>query len=373
MLKGLALLVTALLFTAQNPALGQDGKKDAAELRLRGLAYSRGGQISRAIDAYQSAIAADPSIETAYLELTDILLVAGVPDDASSILKRARRMFPRSKLPEYNTLYYRLGIVYIGAGRPGQAAEAMTEAADARGEVPPDTIYKKLGDLRVDLIQYNEAEAAYKKALNLNPDNLSAHLALGSLDVRRNRLKDSLAEYQRVVSAAPTNVAALAGIAEVYFRLGRFTDAASEAAHAIALDPTHRPARYVRGQALLRLGRPDEGRSELQIYQSLEREAEASSLKSGDIYSLYTGGTARLAKGDYAGAISLFRRGIGAYPDERRFYLALGAALGQSGSHQDAVATYAKAIERFGDDPKLRQDYDREAEAVRNLHLHPSP
>ena len=125
MLKRLTILAVALAFSAQAPLFSQEGRKKATELRMQGIAYSRSGQTVEAIDAYVAALAVDPTLQMLYIELTDLFLSAGLPDEASSMLQRARQMFPHSELPEYGAPYYRLGNVYINSGRLGQAEDAM--------------------------------------------------------------------------------------------------------------------------------------------------------------------------------------------------------------------------------------------------------
>jgi O-antigen ligase/Flp pilus assembly protein TadD len=137
--------------------------------------------------------------------------------------ERAVRLWPLE--PEY-----RLGLAWVFLqGADFTAAETQLAAADhlspddpkiwaARGE-----LYAHWGD--VEPGRYVQAEAAYRRALDLAPNVATYHTALGLVLVQQDRLEEGMTKLERAVALDATDGVAYRHLAEVYLALGREAEA----------------------------------------------------------------------------------------------------------------------------------------------------
>ena len=74
--------------------------------------------------------------------------------------------------------------------------------------------------------RYRQAEAAYRRTLELAPNVAAVHTALGLVLIRQNRLREGLDELERAVALDATDGIAYGHLADLYMTLGRGSDAA---------------------------------------------------------------------------------------------------------------------------------------------------
>src|SRR5262249_49872779 len=85
-------------------------------------------------------------------------------------------------------------------------------------------IYQKIGSIRADLVEFDEAAAAYRKALEFTPDSVGARLGLGFVYLRQGRTADGLNEYNHAIATDPKSASAYYGVADANLRMGRFPE-----------------------------------------------------------------------------------------------------------------------------------------------------
>lgn len=336
---------------------------------LVSLAYFRDGQFEEALKKYEQAISRAPLSEDLYVAMNNILSGAELRAEAETLMLRAVRTFPNSR-----RVRYRLAELYRDSGRMKKALDIFKEASEMEGPPGLDPVldrlqrsfvYQRMGGINTDLVQFDAALAAYKKALEINPDNAEARLALADLYLRRDRLDEALAEYTRVVTANPRSAAAHSRLAELNLRMARFPESVAAAAKALEIDPAHRRSRYVRAMALIRMGESEEGQKELQEYEKLERDAQAETNQGREIVVTNRGAAAHLMNGRAEEAIAMFRKGIEAHPKAAGIYVNLGLAQSRLGRHRDAVKTFETVIDLgFGDNFLVHRSLSREYELL---------
>lgn len=344
MLRPLALGVLMILPVAGSArALQSD---EALAERETALFRLRNGQIGEAIEAFERAIAADPDYEMAYLELTDVFVESGLPEDADRILAQARIRFSDSRSPHYNRLYFDLAELWIRSGRLGEAREAMERAARFAGPVEPAIVFRRLGDFDTDLLRLDEALAAYDQALAASPEDLDIRVALGNLYLRRNDLDEAMEAFSRVIEADPAIAGAHHGLAEVYWRRGRLEEAVTEARRVLALDSDHRGANYILGSALVRLGREQEGREFLEAYRDLQARWDAEQHRQREIQAVRSAGVSLVLEQRYPEAVALLEESVDTWPNASVLYLGLGQAQSEMGLHDEAIRTFQAWLDR---------------------------
>ena len=120
-------------------------------------------------------------------------------------MDKALRTFPTSR-----RLRYKDAEMLRDSGRMRKALEAFQQASRMKPppEMPPERdqaqlsfIYQRIGGVNTDLADFDAANAAYKRALEISPDNADARIALGDLYFRRGQYSEALSEYSKVLAA----------------------------------------------------------------------------------------------------------------------------------------------------------------------------
>jgi tetratricopeptide (TPR) repeat protein len=160
--------------------------------------------LAEAVDLFQRAIELDPDFALAYVGLADTYTLqvgyAGFPQD---------EMSARSEL----------------------AINKALELDDRLGEA-----YASLGLLKMD-IDPESAEAAFKRALELNPNYASAHQWYFFLLGRFGRLEEALAHIKIAVELDPLSAIVNDNLAWAYLNLGRHDEAMAHFKKYIKIDP----------------------------------------------------------------------------------------------------------------------------------------
>jgi tetratricopeptide (TPR) repeat protein len=316
--------------------------------RLLALAYFRDSQFAETLRKFEEALDRAPLNEDLYQAMSGMLFKAELMPEAEALMIRAARLFPASKDVHYHQAQlYRSSLNMKKALDAFEQLTRMTAPASidpALDRLQQNVVYQKIGSIRVDLVQFDEASAAYKKALEILPDSAESRLGLGDVYLQQGRPEDALAEYSRVIAADPKNPAAHFRVAEANLRMGRFDAAVAAASKTLAIDPGHRRAHYVLATALVRLGETERAEKELQLYRKLEAEARSEIDRSRNMVVLNRGAAAKLLEGRPEEAVEMFLKVIQSYPDEPAHYLNLGTVQSKLGQHKAAVETFQKML-----------------------------
>ena len=332
------------------------------------LAYFQGTEFREALRTYQEAMNKTAVGEGLYLSMTALLVKAELTSVVEDVMQRAVHAFPGSR-----RVRYREAEMYRDSGKMRKALEVFQEASQMKApSMQPELdrsqlsfIYQRIGGINTDLTQFDGAIDAYKKALEIPPDNADARIALGDAFLRRGQKVEALAEYSKVLSAHPDKASPHYRFADASLQMERFSEAEAEAAKALKIDPQERKARYVRGLALIRMGRTEEGQRELEEYSKQEAQAQAEMNDQRDVSVSSRGAAALVLNGQGDDAIALFRNGIEAHPGAAALRLNFGIALGMLGRHREAASVLESLLDRgIGDDFLAYKILAREYESL---------
>ena len=124
------------------------------------------------------------------------------------------------------------------AAAPTNLAKTIEVQKRLTTERPNDAaVFNDLGNLLLMAQKPAEAEAAYRRALELEPDKVSALFNLGLLLQQRGDLKGALQLYQRAVKVDPGHAWAHYQLGAVHEALRQPSRAIDEYARAFSLDP----------------------------------------------------------------------------------------------------------------------------------------
>ncbi|HTG32847.1 MAG TPA: tetratricopeptide repeat protein [Thermoanaerobaculia bacterium] len=116
-----------------------------------------------------------------------------------------------------------------------KAIEAQRRLTVERPQDP--AVFNDFGNLLMLVPQAPEAEAAYRKAIELDPDKASALFNLGLLLQQRGELREAYDLYQRAVKADPNHAWAHYQLGTIEEVRGQRSKAVDSYARAFALDP----------------------------------------------------------------------------------------------------------------------------------------
>jgi tetratricopeptide (TPR) repeat protein len=240
---------------------------------LAGAYGNRGEYLTRAIENYREAMKADPNASFLAEELSDLYIQAGRLKEAvaetEEILKRnpndtnARRILGR--------IYTRM----IGDSQQNRVNETMLRRAieqyEKLSELQPKDVDSLLMLGRLQKVAQNsvEAEKAYKKALDVEPENEDA---LTGLAIVYADLGDSkrASELLAAVAARSPSLRTLTALAGQYEQMRDYALAAETLRRAADMSPGNVEIKRAYAQNLVLAEQYDEA---LKVYTEVAREA----------------------------------------------------------------------------------------------------
>ena len=163
---------------ATQQGISADGNSYALHLRL-GAAFLAAGRYAESENIFRTLVTAGDPLPTSYVGLAQVLLREGRPEEAASEVAAAQKKIGASFL-----LSYFAGLSWERAGKR------------------------------------QEAMAAYREAVQLNPTSAEAHLGLGKLLMAPGRGDDGIMELEEALRLSPGNVQARRLLSQAYRRAG---------------------------------------------------------------------------------------------------------------------------------------------------------
>jgi DNA-binding winged helix-turn-helix (wHTH) protein/TolB-like protein/Flp pilus assembly protein TadD len=260
------------------------------------------------------------------------------PDGHLKAIEHAKQAIDRD--PRYALAYTGLADAYTLLGSIQSDAQARREAL-ARAKAAAQqalAIDEELAEAHTSLAfvlmhadwNWGQADAHFRRAIQLNPSYPTAHHWYAYWLSARGRHEDALAAIERARSLDPTSLILNTDVAELQYFAGRYDLAIARAQETLAIDPEFILARRVLGWALEQ-------------------------------------------KGDFDAAIDQLRRALDRAPDRADLVASLGHAYASAGRRQEAeraIATLEGRAAHAGADAELaliHAGLGRRDEALRYL------
>lgn len=187
---------------------------------------------------------------------------------------------------------------------------------------------------RPEAQRLEQAKSSCRTAVELEPNLVEAHVALGDLYRKLGRLDDALEEYRLAMASNDADAGAWLGMAEVL--AVRDQDEAAENAyhHAIDLDPDDLRGYYALGAFLFTHGRYEDAAS---VYDHLAGHPKA------DANAFMGQGVAYFMLGDFQKSAQAYRQVI-AFGATAAAYSNVGTQYFYDGRFEDAATMYQQAV-----------------------------
>ena len=167
------------------------------------------------------------------------------------------------------------GVALLEQFRPADAAEAFREAL----KIDP-TLAIARANLAIALLNVPDlagAEREARAAAQALPDLPPPHYVLGLVARGQNRVDEAEAAFRKVLSLDPNDVGTLVNLGQLYLQARKYPEAVAQFRAAVAAEPYNATAVYNLGLALIRSGQPEEGQKMLERFRVL-REGGYGSL-----------------------------------------------------------------------------------------------
>jgi serine/threonine-protein kinase len=269
--------------------------------------------------------------------LSRSLKLAHLPDAAVQLLRKGQYAHPADFWlnAELLATFISNRNDYAEAARYGSAAVAARPDSAAA--------HNNLGSVLRLQGKLDEAEAEYRKAIDLDPKHAAAHYNLGHALCKQGKLDQAITECRKAIDLDPKDADAHCILGNVRSAQGKLDEAVAEYHKAIALDPNNAWAHCALGSTLSDQRKLDDAIAYLKKAIALDPKLAAPH---------YNLGNALGKQGKLDQAITECRKAIDLDPKDADAHCILGNVRWAQGKLDEAITEYRKAIDL---DPKLAQ------------------
>jgi superkiller protein 3 len=241
----------------QQQQIPNAGAPAGVELYAEGVREARSGDMSKAIAAYEKAVAANPNLRMAHALLGDAYRARGDYQLAASQYEAVVRLDQYAVNNHYN-----LGLTYQLLNRLQDAAGSYLRALQLNPKDVKSNM--NLGLVYLALDQMDDAMKYLRRATELDPNNAQAWSNLGvALDASGN-LAEAESTYRRALELDSNNVVTLQNLAQNLISQNKATEGLAIMEQVIARDQS--PASRTRyGNALAAAKRYNEAMAQFDI------------------------------------------------------------------------------------------------------------
>ena len=216
---------------------------DAYALFQEGMAWlerpDKQGHLDKAIASFEAALARDENSAAAHAGLALAYQRQYKEGRDPARLAQAHTVAERAVRLDEHLALARVALGTISA-LAGDDASALRELGIAL-QLDPRSVeaYRGLGDVHRRQSRFDEAIAAYQKAVVLAPRDHTLHDQLGVLYYRTARYDEAAAEIRRSLALAPDRAEGYRDLGAVFYMQGRLAEAAEAFQKALAIRPDH--------------------------------------------------------------------------------------------------------------------------------------
>jgi tetratricopeptide (TPR) repeat protein len=257
------------------------------------------------------------------------------------------------------------GLALLAQAKGAEADAAFRKAL----ELDPKWTAARVGLARALLLQNKaaEAEAEARKASEADARAGEAFAVLGKaiLAVDPKKWGDAIAQAQQGAFVTPRHAAVQTEVGALFEANGNLDQAAAAYRKALESDPSYGPARVALVAIQVRRGQNDEALKELdKLAAEMPNNADVQ-LQRGRIL---------LRKADYTGAAEALEKAVTLVPGNAEAQAMYGTALQYTGRRPDALSAYTKAVQLDAKNVQYKVTYglllglaNREAEGIKIL------
>lgn len=340
-------VLTVAALGADEPARKPPDRSEAYYNYSMGHLYSelaemfgnRGEYLSRAIEYYQQALKADPNASIMNDELAGLYYRAGRINEAVRDLQERINKDPNAL--DARRVLGRIYLRLIGDQANNRINTEMLQRAMEQYQKiveldPKDAdSWLLLGRLRHIAKQPAEAEQAFRKALDLDPNSEEAMTGLAMVYSSQGDNARAIEMLKQLADRSP-NLRTLTTLADAYESLRDYAGAAEVLKRALVLDPSDLDMKQGLAQNLQMAGKLDEA---LQVYEELAKEDPKNPDPYFRMFQIYR------QKNELDKARQSLERAKQIEPDNLEVLFAEVGLLEFEGKHSEAIAALRQLVD----------------------------
>lgn len=262
-----------------------------------GIGYAQMHKVSDCVAALHRELELDPNNAQAEMWLGIVEIQDGHPEKATEPLDRAAELAPDDlNILEYRgqahsavafASYARMAVIDPNSwhvhrvqgelySKQSQHKEAIAEFLEAIKQAPDNAdLYEELGNEYRKSSDLDDAQKAYAKELELNPNNPIAMYNLAKIDIDADHTQEGLSLLQKVVQNYANFPATYFYLGLAEYNLGKTTDALGDLEKARAMHPEPELApriEYELSRVYRKLGKIDESNKAIREFTRLKAQ-----------------------------------------------------------------------------------------------------
>jgi tetratricopeptide (TPR) repeat protein len=226
----------ALEFFEKALEAAQDGEQKNGARTFRANSLDMLGRYPEAVAGYERVITYAPEWWEAHANLGICHARNGHPEEAEKAFRRGLEECPGS--PEIRD---KLAAHLLNENMDLKEALALAEEAVALGQDEIRHLYT-LGEARLALDDEEGSAEAYRKILDLDPEDPNAHLEIGLYHERRGEVEPAEEHFVEALKQDPGNPRSLYSYASLYYATDDLETAEELLVRAVAADSGYSPA-----------------------------------------------------------------------------------------------------------------------------------
>jgi tetratricopeptide (TPR) repeat protein len=336
-----------------------EAHKLLGRIYLRSLGDMPGGNgsdnvLKLAIEQYEQIVKIEPNSVDNHLLLGRLYRLNNDLQKSESELKTAVKLDPNSE--EAVTT---LSILYTDEGDTAHALQVLSSIPDAGRSAK---LYSALGSTYEQRKEYKKAIDAFKKAIQLDRDNLDAIRGLAENLMNDGQTDAALEQYEVIADANPEDAQTYLRMGEIYRRQGKYDQALESLKKADTLVPDSLEVPYNMAAVYQAQGRYDEALKLLQdLVKKTEKPDTSYSQADRNNRSIFVErlGLVYRDQENYPAAVETFRKML-TLGDEnaKRGYQDIIDTYRESKQWPQATATAREAVQKLPNDREVRMVLD---------------
>ena len=167
-------------------------------------------------------------------------------------------------------------VLQLTAARAAPAARIHGSRCRRRRPLRPRTLFPRGRRCSTtgDPANFDEAAAAYRQALAVDPDLVPALINLANIHYARDEIAEAQALYERAIALEPDVFEAHFNLGNIFHDLGRYPEAQACYRDALKLNPSYADAHFYLAVTLEKNGQSQDARAHWRAYQQLAPDGE---------------------------------------------------------------------------------------------------
>jgi tetratricopeptide (TPR) repeat protein len=246
-------------------ASGRNKRAKAVQAFRDGLSFLSQDDCEKALPYFEKAVESDSNYAEAWAQTGFCREKLGRHAEAIEASKRAVSLRPSAES------YFNIGLASYYLKNYREASENYRQAIRLDPYNAADAHYA-LGLVYRDWGRPEDEIQAYKQAIKLKPDYVSAYERLGSRYLRSKKYPEAIETFKQLGALKPGDGNVPNNMGEAYLEMNLMTDAVAAFRQAIQLKPDLSKAYYNLGKSLLAMGNRDAAVQQYNILQNLDQD-----------------------------------------------------------------------------------------------------